>query len=173
MAFSGSPNSGARIVFNGGTAQVGGTSLSAPIFAGLWARVLAQKGTNVGFAAPLLYALPASDFHDITVGNNNGVSAGPGYDLVTGRGSLIMSNAIQHIGAPAGNVAPVAYHFRFERDLYRYVHRSDGTSLRAVGTSVMVRRVSRNVAHLYGAGTFNVTLTVTDNGGLTGSKPPP
>jgi subtilase family serine protease len=101
IAFSGAPASGARIVFNGGTSQVGGTSLSAPIFAGLWARVLAVKGTNVGFAAPLLYALPATDFHDVTTGNNGGSTAGAGYDLATGRGSLILSSAINHIGGAA------------------------------------------------------------------------
>jgi subtilase family serine protease len=103
IAFTGAPASGARIVFNGGTSQVGGTSLSAPIFAGLWARVLAVKGTNVGFAAPLLYALPASDFHDVTTGNNGGSTAGAGYDLATGRGSLILGSAINHIG---GAVTP-------------------------------------------------------------------
>ncbi|HWC88561.1 MAG TPA: hypothetical protein VG433_02870, partial [Pirellulales bacterium] len=38
----------------------------------------------------MLYSLPASDFHDIVSGNNfAGDSAGPGYDLATGRGSPI------------------------------------------------------------------------------------
>ena len=35
---------------------------------------------------PLLYQLPASDFNDIVTGSN-GLPAGVGYDLVTGRGS--------------------------------------------------------------------------------------
>ena len=42
-------------------------------------------------AAPILlalYGLPASDFNDITSGNN-GDAAGPGYDLVTGIGTPI------------------------------------------------------------------------------------
>jgi len=101
VAFTGAPASGARVIVNGGIQQIGGTSLSAPIFAGIWARVLAVKGTNVGFAGPLIYALPASDFHDITVGNNNGSTAAAGYDLATGRGSIILSSAINHIGAAA------------------------------------------------------------------------
>ena len=37
---------------------------------------------------PALYGLPSTDFHDITSGSNGtNSSAGPGYDLVTGRGS--------------------------------------------------------------------------------------
>jgi pseudomonalisin len=97
VAFDASPYSGAKVIYHGGIAQVGGTSLAAPIFSGLWARVIAVKGTAVGFAAPLLYQLPAADFHDITFGNNNGETAGPGYDFATGRGSIILSRAIAHI----------------------------------------------------------------------------
>src|SRR4051812_32186046 len=32
VAFDGSPSTGARLVFHGGPAQIGGTSLSAPLF---------------------------------------------------------------------------------------------------------------------------------------------
>jgi len=176
VAFSGSPSSGAVIVFNGGSSQVGGTSLSAPIFAGLWARVIASKGTSVGFAAPLIYALPASDFHDITSGNNSGVSAGVGYDLVTGRGSLIMSNAITHIGAAGGNVAPVA-NFTFTTSALTATFTdtstdSDGTiASHSWNFGDGTTSTATNPSHTYAAaGTFTVTLTVTDNGGLTNSK---
>jgi pseudomonalisin len=100
VAFDASPYSGALVTYHGGIVEIGGTSLAAPIFAGLWARVIATKGTGVGFAAPLLYQLPATDFHDITFGNNNGQTAGPGYDFATGRGSLILGRAMAHI--PAG-----------------------------------------------------------------------
>ena len=99
VAFDASPYSGANVVYFGGIAQIGGTSLAAPIFSGLWARVIALKGTSVGFAAPLLYQLPATDFHDVTYGNNNGETAGPGYDFATGRGSIILSRAVTHIPA--------------------------------------------------------------------------
>ena len=48
-----------------------------------------------------LYALPSSDFHDVQTGNNIhtvngkqvGFSAGPGYDLCTGRGTPV-ANAV-------------------------------------------------------------------------------
>jgi hypothetical protein len=36
-----------------------------------------------------IYAAPATNFHDIVSGNNGYYSAGPGYDLVTGRGSPV------------------------------------------------------------------------------------
>ncbi|HJU39175.1 MAG TPA: S53 family peptidase, partial [Tahibacter sp.] len=110
VAFSGSPSSGAKIIVNGGTQQVGGTSLSAPIFAGMWARVLAVKGQSFGFASPLIYALGANNFHDVTSGNNDGESAGPGYDFASGRGSMILNVAINNLGGGGGggNVPPVA-----------------------------------------------------------------
>ena len=80
--------------------QVGGTSFATPAWAALIAitdqgRVLAGQGTldGLGQTLPQIYALPAGDLHDIVTGNNgdptghNGNPAGPGYDLVTGRGS--------------------------------------------------------------------------------------
>jgi hypothetical protein len=72
-----------------------GTSASAPIWAALIA--IADQGRALQGGTPLtgstqtlpaLYSLPASDFHDI-VNGYNGYNAGPGYDLVTGRGSPI------------------------------------------------------------------------------------
>ena len=76
--------------------QVGGTSLSAPCWAGLVAiadQLCASQGLGTldgrTQTLPVLYALPAADFHDITTGSNGGFSAGPGYDLVTGRGTPI------------------------------------------------------------------------------------
>jgi hypothetical protein len=72
-----------------------GTSAAAPIWAGLIA--IADQGRALAGGTPLtgntqtlpaLYSLPATDFHDILYGNN-GDAAGPGYDLVTGRGTPI------------------------------------------------------------------------------------
>jgi autotransporter-associated beta strand protein len=72
-----------------------GTSLGTPLWAGLV--TIADQGLALNHLGPLdgpnqtlpaLYQLPATDFHDITTGNN-GFPAGPGYDLVTGRGTPI------------------------------------------------------------------------------------
>ncbi|HEY1603438.1 MAG TPA: proprotein convertase P-domain-containing protein [Pirellulales bacterium] len=95
------PSTGVTIYdsYNGGTAtpweQIGGTSVSAPS----WAAVIAIANQGRSAAGlpnldgrsgtlPAIYNLPGSDFHDITSGSNGtNSSAGPGYDLVTGRGS--------------------------------------------------------------------------------------
>ena len=86
----------------------GGTSASTPTFAGIVALVQQKLGTgSLGNINPVLYALAAqspSAFHDVTTGNNivpcqpgvngcpaaghYGFSAGPGYDLATGLGSV-------------------------------------------------------------------------------------
>ncbi len=77
--------------------QFGGTSDAAPQWAGLvaladQARIQASLPslTGVTDTLPLLYKAPAADFHDITTGGSTGsppYAAGPGYDLVTGRGT--------------------------------------------------------------------------------------
>ena len=69
---------------------VGGTSASAPAWAGLIAiadqgLALAGKG-SLANAQASLYRLPSADFNQITTGSN-GYDAGSGYNLVTGLGS--------------------------------------------------------------------------------------
>jgi subtilase family serine protease len=93
--------------FDGG---VGGTSLSAPMWAGVMALVNQGRVINhlssldgLNQALPALYKLPASDFHDITVGSN-GYDCQPGYDLVTGRGTPIvnlLAPAMAKVSVPA------------------------------------------------------------------------
>jgi subtilase family serine protease len=103
VAFDADPSSGSIIVVNGSLAQYGGTSLSAPLFAGLWARVLHAHPT-VGFAAPVIYALPAADFHDVTSGTNSGgvsglgYAAAVGYDFSSGRGSMKIGRTVTDVG---------------------------------------------------------------------------
>ena len=82
------PESGYDVVVGGTVEGIGGTSASAPSWQGIWARAEGAHGGSLGFAGPILYStVPASDFHDITVGANGAYSAGPGYDLVTGLGT--------------------------------------------------------------------------------------
>ena len=97
--------------------QIGGTSLSAPMWAGVIAivnqgRALAGKRSLNGVkqTIPMLYKLPASDFNDITAGNN-GYTATSGFDLVTGRGTPIVNLlAMDMAGLPKTTVkaAPAA-----------------------------------------------------------------
>jgi subtilase family serine protease len=80
----------------------GGTSASAPIWAGIIALADQDAGRHLGFVNPTIYRIARSTsyhraFHDITAGNANtakfphgtitGYRAGPGWDPVTGWGS--------------------------------------------------------------------------------------
>ena len=77
---------GYDVVVNGTVEVIGGTSASAPSWQGIWARAQAAHGGTLGFAGPVLYALPAAAFHDITVGTNGLFPATPGWDYTTGSG---------------------------------------------------------------------------------------
>ena len=98
----------------GGLYLVGGTSASTPSFAGIMAVLNQYTGTRNGNPNAKFYSLAASQpaaYHDITAGSNavpctggtpncsaglpatnvgkmTGYSAGPGYDLATGLGSV-------------------------------------------------------------------------------------
>jgi subtilase family serine protease len=86
----------------------GGTSAGAPQWAALIA--IADQGRALAGQAPLagaqaaIYALPSSDFHDVTTGSN-GYPAGPGYDIVTGRGSPYADRVVHDLLGAAGGVA--------------------------------------------------------------------
>lgn len=104
VSMDANPSTGVYVYcgFDGGWYQVGGTSLSAPLWAGFLAIVDQGLGANasiggIGLANPWLYRVfqsgnYSSCFHDITSGNNGGFSAGTGYDLVTGIGTPIAWN---------------------------------------------------------------------------------
>ena len=113
VSFDADPNSGVPVYdsYDNGASrpweQVGGTSLAAPMWAGVIAiadqgRALNKLNTLDGptNTLPMLYGLPSSDFHDVTSGNN-GYSAGPGYDLVTGRGTPIVNLVVQGLSGTA------------------------------------------------------------------------
>jgi kumamolisin len=91
-----------------GWGQGGGTSQSAPIWAGITALInqyLKSKGLKpVGFLNPALYALargnpPFPPFHDIVVGSDLVHPATPGYDLATGLGSPDVWNLARDLEA--------------------------------------------------------------------------
>jgi hypothetical protein len=91
-AQSGDILSGYNVVSDGADTTVGGTSLSAPLWQGMWARVSAAAATPIGPAAPAIYDLAgdatklATSFTDIIVGDNGLYQALPGYDYLTGWG---------------------------------------------------------------------------------------
>jgi subtilase family serine protease len=126
----------------------GGTSFSAPRWAGFMALINEQAGAqgkpSLGFINPAIYSIGRSpsydrEFHDITSGNNDccgqllWYNAVPGYDLVTGWGSPKGQNLIN---ALAG-----------------------GYTLSASLSSLTVNQ----------GGSVTTTITVTDEGGFNGS----
>jgi hypothetical protein len=121
VALAASPAHDPYVVVSGGAEiAVGGTSAAAPSFAGILAvlnQYLVQNKTQpkagVGNINPKLYSMAAAGtpgvFHDVTAGNNIvpcqagspncvngqfGYTAGVGYDLVTGLGSVDAYNLI-------------------------------------------------------------------------------
>jgi uncharacterized protein (TIGR03437 family) len=133
VSFSASADHDAYVIYTSGSlAGVGGTSVAAPIMAGIGAllnqQVMkngAQTAAGLGSVNPKLYALAQSNpgtFHDITTGNNMvstlcrrgvcsgtpiGYSAGVGYDQVTGLGSVDVSNLLTAwTGSAPSKIAP-------------------------------------------------------------------
>jgi uncharacterized protein (TIGR03437 family) len=134
VAMNASANHDGYLVYSDGSLGVyGGTSAPAPAFAGIVTLLndyLVSTGKQptpgVGNLNSRLYSLAqtASDiFHDITTGDNIvtvtdcprrqtctptpvGFSAGPGYDLVTGLGSVNAWNLLTGFNGPAANAIP-------------------------------------------------------------------
>ena len=126
VSFVADPATGAWVAdpYNLGSSNpwevVGGTSLSAPCWAGLIA--LANQGRAATGQPALdsfsptetqqdLYKLSQSDYHIITSGSN-GYSAGAGYNLVTGLGSPVANLLVPDLVAgnfpSSGQVAPIS-----------------------------------------------------------------
>lgn len=99
------PFTGVRIVFAQTQLVGGGTSQSAPIWAGLAAvmnqHLLANGGRHIGDLNPLLYRIaqgaPLPAFRDVTLGGNAVADAAPGYDLVTGLGTPDVDNLVRNL----------------------------------------------------------------------------
>ena len=163
----------------------GGTSFATPIFAGMLAlinqkqewtegqgqanttfyKLAAQTGASCPASGP---ATPGCMFHDVTSGNNNcnagatycgtttgGFSAGTGYDMVTGLGSVDLANLLG-AGAWPVNAAPLL---------------ATTTTVSAASTSPDVSTndvVTITVAEAPGTGTPTGTVNLSIDGSGTG-----
>jgi kumamolisin len=88
VAGNADPATGYSVQVDGSEAVYGGTSAVAPLWAALVARCHQAEGSPLGFLNPSIYRAPvATTCRDITVGNNGGYSAGPGWDPCSGWGS--------------------------------------------------------------------------------------
>ncbi len=136
LAFSASASLPYVVVSQGNSVGFGGTSCAAPSFAGVLAIVNQAIGAaqpGLGNAGPVLYALAgnpvaSSVFHDVSQGSNvvpclsgspdcptsppyqYGYDAGPGYDQVTGIGSVNAAALVQAWSAltPTGTMLGVS-----------------------------------------------------------------
>lgn len=96
---------GVKIVMSQQVFAGGGTSQSAPIWAGFAAvmnqYLLANGGALIGEFNPLLYRIaqgaPWPAFRDVTLGGNAVASAGPGYDMASGLGTPDVDNLARNI----------------------------------------------------------------------------
>jgi kumamolisin len=94
------------LFIGGAPTTVWGTSLSAPLWAALIARLNEAVGFQVGFINPHLYALRGSKaFTDIRLGNNDvgndfgGYPATPGWDCCTGLGTPVGTELVNAFGS--------------------------------------------------------------------------
>jgi uncharacterized protein (TIGR03437 family) len=180
---------------NGGLYAVGGTSASSPSWAGIAAllnQYLMSKGIiaqpGLGNINPVLYRLAQATtgvFHDITTGNNMvpceqsspncvdgmvGFSAGPGYDLATGLGSVDAFNLVTQwntgtVTTTSLSPAPTSAALTDSVVLTATV-KSGGSGASPTGAvDFITNDVNLGTATLAPAtaGTANATLTLTGN----------
>jgi len=99
------PNTGAYLVLHGHALGIGGTSWSAPMWAGFCALINEARHKAgqafLPYLNPLLYPLNGtSAFRDVTAGSNGAYSATRGYDLVTGLGAPNVKALIGRLTQP-------------------------------------------------------------------------
>jgi len=87
IAMVADPSTGVQFIVGGKNVIYGGTSIVSPAMAAYYACLNMKK-----FLLPTLYTASISrpsPYNDLTVGSNGAYNAGPGFDLVTGFGSLV------------------------------------------------------------------------------------
>jgi len=141
-------------------AQYGGTSLASPMAAAEVAIAdqgdMIQNGTTLdgpSATLPTIYSMAASNFHDITSGNN-GYPAGVGYDLVTGIGSPANSFALTLSG--------------FDEPRLKFAAQPTSTTAGATISTVTVDVLQAN-GQLNINDDSNVTLALSGGGTLNGT----
>jgi subtilase family serine protease len=108
VAYNAGPSTGVYVNWASGWYSAFGTSAGAPQWAALVALADQARGSALSNLNPLLYALPSTDFHDVTSGSNP-YPAETGYDLVTGRGTPFADRVVKGlVGLTANNTAAPA-----------------------------------------------------------------
>lgn len=116
------PNTGIVIYYKGSWQAYGGTSVGAPLWAGVAALIDANPGcggTDLGFANPALYQAAgtaySSTFYDVTTGNNDYGSynsgiypAGSRFDMASGLGTPDAAGLASQLCPSAAPSAPTS-----------------------------------------------------------------
>jgi kumamolisin len=107
LAFDSDPYTGTAFFYdgtwNGSNDPIGGTSLASPLFSATVVEMNQVKGARLGLSGASFYSTWATGgygttaplFHDVTIGTSGTFPALPGYDLVTGIGSIDAWNILQ------------------------------------------------------------------------------
>lgn len=171
------PNTGYQF-YSGGTSgaqgslvQVGGTSASAPLLAGIWARLSQQLGSRIPFNMTTWYSNRSLLFNDITSGDNRnalttGYTTTSGWDAVTGLGTPKVDQIYKyfHIGHtfPKQN-----YGFR-PASGHAYPRKTDLTSRLSYTPPVFTPNYTINISSV---GSSAYALSGTDrNGSVSGNN---
>lgn len=190
LAFDAASSSGALIIVNGSTEQVGGTSLASPLFVGAFARIESAANNAIGFPASKFYAAfpsQASLLHDVTSGNNgyqsHGYTAASGFDEATGFGSFDIGKLNTYAqanwvsgGGGTTNTPPVANFSVTTSGLTATFTDSSTDSDGSIASHAWSfgdggTSTAASPSHTYtAAGTYTVSETVTDNAGATNTK---
>lgn len=162
IALAASANNNGYLVYSGGALAVfGGTSVSTPVFAGIVGLLnhsIAKSGTpssGSGNVNPRLYSLAqtgTSVFHDVTSGNNVvtitctssrsrncvpgsfGYSAGAGYDLATGLGSVDAYKLVTNFASLNSSASPATASLSLAASAGS-INASDNATLTATATA--------------------------------------
>ncbi|MGC9105148.1 MAG: S53 family peptidase [Thermoprotei archaeon] len=103
VSADGNPYTGGIITVYGIKVLIGGTSMSAPIWAGIAADIVSTLKKNLGWFLPVLYEIYSNKelykraFHEITFGFNGAFYASKGYNLVTGLGTPDYYNLLKAV----------------------------------------------------------------------------
>ncbi|MCL5068888.1 MAG: S53 family peptidase, partial [Thaumarchaeota archaeon] len=133
---------------------VGGTSVGSPSWAGSIALIEQKAGARLGLLNPEIYSILQNKqeyskaFHDVTVGNNNPLNAGPGWDPLTGVGTPNLGELANYL-APSGSISVAVQNSLSGKLDSSYSYSS------AVGISAVVNGPSGTIA----SGTVSATIT--------------
>jgi len=117
VAANADPATGYQILVDGQQMVVGGTSVVAPLWAGLLALINQAGSQTVGFLNEKIYSIPAEadSFHDIVAGDNDASGQGgpyqarSGWDACTGLGSPNGVKLAASLATPAPQPPPQPY----------------------------------------------------------------